>query len=174
MPRRILVSFDLKETFDEIGNIDFLLIFLGVIGGRFLKILELKIFEKCGCQLLEQGLFFTESKTQQADLDVVFCDEKIRSNTENDKYPKDNGTFSDWGFQPGRAVTHTIAYTIRGFQECARLLNDYAGIGQPVEQALEILYRRAELANGRLAGEFDEDWHPTSRHVCLRTDVRKK
>ena len=79
-----------------------------------------------------------------------------------------NGVVSHWGFKDkGPAFTHTIAYTIRGLQESARLVGDYDRYGAPVEPALEVLYRKTGLSNGRLAGSFDEDWQPTGKYVCL-------
>ena len=80
----------------------------------------------------------------------------------------DNGVVSHWGFKDdGPAFTHTIAYTIRGFQESSRLINDYDRYAAPMEPALEVIYRKSELSNGRLAGSFDEKWHATGDFVCL-------
>lgn len=79
----------------------------------------------------------------------------------------DNGVVSGWGFEDdGPAFTHTIAYTIRGFQEAARLL-DEPELAEVVDPALERLWRKSELANGRLAGAFDESWNATGNYVCL-------
>lgn len=79
-----------------------------------------------------------------------------------------NGAVEKWGFDDvGSAFTHTIAYTIRGFQESGRLLNDYEQYGKAVEPALDVLIRKTELKNGRLPGEFDEDWTATGSYVCL-------
>lgn len=81
---------------------------------------------------------------------------------------KNNGVVSHWGFKDdGPAFTHTIAYTIRGFQESARLIDDYERYAAPMEPALEVIYRKSELSNGRLAGSFDENWHATGDYVCL-------
>lgn len=81
---------------------------------------------------------------------------------------KDNGVVSRWGFtDAGAAFTHTIAYTIRGFQEAARLLDDYDRYAAPMEPALEVIYSKSELCNGRLAGSFDESWATTGDFVCL-------
>ena len=80
----------------------------------------------------------------------------------------DNGVFRRWGFgNSGPAFTHTIAYTIRGFQESASLLDDYERYGAPVEQALDTLLRIAELKGGALSGAFDEMMKPTASYVCL-------
>ncbi len=81
---------------------------------------------------------------------------------------KSNGAIAKWGFgDSDPAFTHTIAYTIRGFQECARLLDNYEKYGRPVEPALEVFIKKAELRNGRLPGEFDEEWRTTGNYVCL-------
>lgn len=81
---------------------------------------------------------------------------------------RENGAIAGWGFTDnGPAFTHTIAYTLRGFQECARLLDNYPDYGQPMEAALEVLMRKTELKGGRLAGEFDENWSATGDYVCL-------
>lgn len=79
-----------------------------------------------------------------------------------------NGAFDAWGFSKGDAAfTHTIAYTLQGLLEAASLLDDWNRYGQPVEQGLRTLARRATAAQGRLAGRLDGDWAPASRYVCL-------
>jgi hypothetical protein len=81
---------------------------------------------------------------------------------------RSNGAFAGWGFVPDRpAFTHTIAYTVRGLLECSRLLEDWPRYGAAVEEALEILRRRTELAGGRLPGAFDENWRADRRFVCV-------
>jgi hypothetical protein len=83
-----------------------------------------------------------------------------------------NGVIAGWGFAPGSpAFTHTIAYTLRGIQECGRLLQDSA-ITEAARPALEVLLRRSELVGGRLAGAFDEAWKPVGRYVCLTGNVQ--
>lgn len=78
-----------------------------------------------------------------------------------------NGAIRHWGFGGSEtAFTHTIAYTIRGIQESALLLNDTA-IAEAVTPAIERLVRAAELRAGRLPGSFDEEWRPDRRYVCL-------
>jgi hypothetical protein len=79
-----------------------------------------------------------------------------------------NGTFSDWGFRPGEpAFTHTIAYTLRGFIESGRLLDETGTYLDLVAPAVERLYRKSELRQGRLAGVLDYDWKGTNDFVCL-------
>lgn len=81
---------------------------------------------------------------------------------------KENGAVSHWGFKDeGPAFTHTIAYTIRGFQESARLIGDYKRFAEPMETALEVIYTKSELTNGRLPGSFNENWKATDAAVCL-------
>ena len=79
-----------------------------------------------------------------------------------------NGTIDHWGFRPNQpAFTHTIAYTISGFFESARLLNDWESYGSPVAVALETLYHRAELNRGKLPGIYNNAWEPLGRFTCL-------
>jgi hypothetical protein len=79
-----------------------------------------------------------------------------------------NGAFAGWAFSEGApAFTHTIAYTLRGIQECARLLGEVERYHAEVAPALEVLARRGELAGGSLPGAFDEGWKPRAGYVCL-------
>ncbi len=79
-----------------------------------------------------------------------------------------NGAIGGWGFNDsGSAFTHTIAYTIRGFQESSRLIGDYEKYAKPMEQILDFFIRKAELSNGMLAGEFNEDLSESAKYVCL-------
>ena len=79
-----------------------------------------------------------------------------------------NGVISRWGFNDeGAAFTHTIAYTIRGFQESARLIGDYDRYGRPMEQILNFFIKKSELRNGRIPGEFSEDLNENNSYVCL-------
>jgi len=85
----------------------------------------------------------------------------------------ENGTFQGWGFKPsGYAFTHTVAYTLRGFLECARLLDDWKYTGAPCEAALEKLYRKAELTQGRIPGQISEDWGYDDSFSCLTGNVQ--
>lgn len=80
---------------------------------------------------------------------------------------RENGVISGWAFSEGAAAfTHTIAYTIRGIQECALLLQDDALFGS-VTPALEQLVRRSELRGGALPGAFDDEWNSRGKYVCL-------
>jgi hypothetical protein len=80
---------------------------------------------------------------------------------------QDNGSFKDWGFNPGQpAYTHTIAYTLRGLLESGRIL-DRNDIVDSTYPALELLRRQSELANGRLAGRFDLQWKSDTSSICV-------
>ncbi len=84
-----------------------------------------------------------------------------------------NGTFLGWGFtEAGPAFTHTIAYTLRGLLEAARLTGDWSAYGEPAVDALEWLRRRADLTGGRLSGAYDQDWKPTRWYSCLTGNVQ--
>lgn len=81
---------------------------------------------------------------------------------------RENGAFSDWGFSEGAgAYTHTIAYTLRGFLESGRLLEQRDDYLELVAPAVERLYRRAELRQGRLPGYFETEWKGSNTFVCL-------
>jgi len=81
---------------------------------------------------------------------------------------KDKGVIAGWGFKPDDyAFTHTIAYTLRGFIESARIVDDWQAWGQVVELAIEQLIRKSELASGRLPGAFDESWQAKKEFTCL-------
>ena len=78
-----------------------------------------------------------------------------------------NGIIYGWGFtEDNSAFTHTIAYTIRGLQECGRLLGR-SDIQDAVIPALNTLVRRSELKCGQLPGTFNSDWKSTKNYVCL-------
>lgn len=79
-----------------------------------------------------------------------------------------NGVIARWGFyEEGSAFTHTIAYTIRGFQESSLLIGDYCKYGQPMEEILDFFVKKSELTNGRVPGEFNEALVSTKNYVCL-------
>jgi uncharacterized protein YyaL (SSP411 family) len=78
------------------------------------------------------------------------------------------GAFSGWGFAASDAAfTHTIAYTLRGFLESARLLGDWTRYGKPVVIALRRLADEALALRGRLPGAYDTEWHSDRRYTCL-------
>ncbi|MDP8234875.1 MAG: hypothetical protein P9M08_00675 [Candidatus Erginobacter occultus] len=84
-----------------------------------------------------------------------------------------DGTFSFWSFdERSPAFTHTIAYTLRGFMASALLLEQWDRYGKPCERALETLWRKAELRNGRLPGVFTQGWKGDYRFSCLTGNVQ--
>lgn len=92
--------------------------------------------------------------------------EKVLSNVMSRQM--ENGAFDGWGFMEGQPCsTHTIAYTIRGLLESARLLDAWDSYGKAAIAALEVLLRRSELAGGRLPGAYDVKWRPIGKYVCL-------
>ena len=85
----------------------------------------------------------------------------------------ESGTFHGWGFNDGQfAFTHTIAYTLWGFLESARLTENWSAYGEPCVEAMEILLRRAELNGGRLSGAYTTSWKGDSTYSCLTGDVQ--
>ncbi len=76
-----------------------------------------------------------------------------------------NGAVRHWGFYPGKpAFTHTIAYTLEGFWESARLLD------RP-ELSAKVIYAANRLLvvwqkKGRLAGRYDENWRGDYSFRC--------
>jgi hypothetical protein len=84
-----------------------------------------------------------------------------------------NGAIERWGFGDGeRAFTHTIAYTLRGLLESARLLAAWDDFGAPAVPALERLAAESERTGGALPGELDLSWNATGRYVCLTGNVQ--
>ena len=78
-----------------------------------------------------------------------------------------NGAIRDWGFAPNKpAFTHTIAYTIRGLQESARLLPEHNHWAEVASQTLERVFRVFEIRK-RLAGAYDQQWRGKTWYVCL-------
>ncbi len=78
-----------------------------------------------------------------------------------------DGSFPGWGFgDGGPAFTHTIAYTLQGLLESARLLGEWGAYGAPAELAVRELARLGG-ADGRLPGRLREGWVPAARSVCL-------
>jgi hypothetical protein len=86
---------------------------------------------------------------------------------------REKGWFQGWAFHQGRPpFTHTIAYTLCGLQESARILQDWDTFGRPADEALDVLSRRAELCGGRLAGAYQDGWLPEESYSCLTGNVQ--
>lgn len=94
----------------------------------------------------------------------------------------ENGWIREMGFTRHEwPYTHTIAYTLRGLFESARLLDgEIVGrIDEVVYRACEQLLMRYECrkrdARGMpayLAGTFDDRWRPAARYSCLTGNVQ--
>lgn len=83
----------------------------------------------------------------------------------SDRTPQ--GTFLRWGFRPGAAAyTHTIAYTLQGLIESARLLDAWQPYGLAGQESATLLASRYELS-GRLAGAYGVNWEPRNWYICL-------
>jgi hypothetical protein len=81
---------------------------------------------------------------------------------------RSDGWFDGWAFGDAEpAFTHTIAYALRGFLDCARILDRFEEYGAPTLAALELLRRRAERSRGRLPGAFAPGFRPVGRFTCL-------
>jgi hypothetical protein len=76
-----------------------------------------------------------------------------------------NGWFDRCWFNAGDAVTtHTLSYTTQGLVESGQLLGEREYI-EAAERATTPLLLHFETA-GKLAGAFDENWHPTVAWEC--------
>jgi hypothetical protein len=78
-----------------------------------------------------------------------------------------SGAVRDWGFRPGEgAFTHTIAYTLEGFLECAIRLKEQEVLHKTI-QSLNALLAMREKAGGRTAGRYQEDWGGDYSFACV-------
>lgn len=85
----------------------------------------------------------------------------------------ENGAYRFMGFNPNQpAFTHTIAYTLRGLLESARLTDNWARYGEPCVRALEFFLEKAQLLRGNLPGAYDEQWRPQLGYSCLTGNVQ--
>ncbi len=77
-----------------------------------------------------------------------------------------NSAIRDWGFWPGKpAFTHTMAYTVEGFLECAILLEE-TEILQKTISAADTFWSVMEQ-KGRTAGRYDAIWRGDYSFLCL-------
>jgi hypothetical protein len=77
-----------------------------------------------------------------------------------------SGWFATNAFVPGRApFTHTIAYAIRGFLECAVLLGEERYL-QAAERAARGLMAQ-QRSDGWLAGTYNDGWTPAANYACV-------
>ena len=72
-----------------------------------------------------------------------------------------------WGFKPNQtAFTHTIAYTLEGFLECALLLNQSEILNKTIAVADQLLRVRQQAKN-RTAGRYEADWTGDYSFICV-------
>lgn len=77
-----------------------------------------------------------------------------------------NGAVRDWGFWPGKpAFTHTIAYTLEGFSECAVLLDEKEILEKEILAGEIFLKTRND--SGRTAGRYNEQWRGDYSFLCV-------
>jgi hypothetical protein len=77
-----------------------------------------------------------------------------------------SGWFANNAFTPDREpFTHTIAYAIRGFLECAALLGNEHYLAAAVKAARAMA--KVQRPDGWLAGTYGEDWVPGAKYSCL-------
>ncbi len=84
---------------------------------------------------------------------------------------RDNGWFADCCLDdPGRPLTHTLGYVLRGVLEAYRLSED----GRFLQAARRTADRLAKAVDddGFLAGRFDRDWEPAVPWCCLTGSVQ--
>jgi hypothetical protein len=78
-----------------------------------------------------------------------------------------NGAVRGWGFKPDEAAsTHTIAYTLEGFLECATRLHEQEILDKTI-RSLSTLLALGAKAGGRTAGRYDADWRGDYSFVCV-------
>lgn len=82
-----------------------------------------------------------------------------------------NGAFRNCGFNPGdSSLTHTIAYTIRGFLECGLLLKDNKWI-ELILPTIEMIEKKMSETT-YLAGEYNTDWIGNNTFRCLTGEAQ--
>ncbi len=83
-----------------------------------------------------------------------------------------NGTISNWGFFDNKpAYTHTIGYTLKGFQECGLILNN-DNLIKNVEPTLLKLMHLSEINGGILSGMYDAKWEKYNSFTCLTGNLQ--
>lgn len=65
----------------------------------------------------------------------------------------------------GRALTHTIAYSIRGILEVGAALNRYDYVEHALRMARAVAAQ--QRSDGALPGELTPDWKPAARWTCV-------
>ncbi len=119
-----------------------------------------------------QPAYYTHVAWPMLEYWAVTDEERVRTAAERvlartAKALQPNGAIEGWSFTPNEpAFTHTIAYTLQGFLESARLTgaSEWRDVALP---GLERLRRAAELAHGRLPGAFSADWQANKTYECV-------
>lgn len=82
-----------------------------------------------------------------------------------------DGWFDNAAFSPGEeALTHTLAYTIRGLLESGRILENQPMIDAARQAADALRHRQAE--DGYLRGTYGPGWRSSVSYSCLTGDVQ--
>jgi hypothetical protein len=83
----------------------------------------------------------------------------------------EDGSFTNWGLRPdANGLTHTIAYTLRGFFECALLLKDTHWIDTVMKATQSLII---EMENKPyLAGDYDLNWNGDYSYRCLTGEAQ--
>ncbi|MBK8349306.1 MAG: hypothetical protein IPL08_17465 [Saprospiraceae bacterium] len=83
----------------------------------------------------------------------------------------ESGSFKNWGFHPEtNGLTHTIAYTLRGFLECSILMHDNDSLSI-VLKSIEKLVKEIK-SKPYLAGSYDQHWHGDNNFRCLTGEAQ--
>ena len=78
-----------------------------------------------------------------------------------------NGMVRDAGFRPGEAAfTHTLAYALEGFWECALRLDEPSVLDKTMRSLERLLADRVQ-AGGRTAGRYDAQWRGDRSFICI-------
>ena len=87
------------------------------------------------------------------------------------KQQKDNGWFeSNCLSDPTQPLLHTIAYCIRGIMEVGAALNEQRYVERARKAADQLI--RQQIADGSLAGRFNEKWEHAVSWSCLTGDAQ--
>lgn len=122
--------------------------------------------------------YYTHVAWPMLEIWAINDETKIKNAAENHlnlvlKRINKNGAISNWGFEDdGTAFTHTIAYTVRGLQESARITQEYDRYEKPLENTINVVYRKSELANGKLDAKYDQNWRGLGNYTCLTGNVQ--
>ncbi len=75
-------------------------------------------------------------------------------------------SFMHWGFKSGEpALTHTIAYTLRGFLESGQLLKEKRLL--TLVEAISLKLLEVMQEKGKLAGSYQTDWQGDYSFICV-------